>query len=161
MTAGRILLPAEKRQDILDLLTEIRPVNPDGSIVDGESPGLSLDNIQEYFNLFLQYFNISYPLVHVPTLDLVEADSIFLLSMVILGATYKNKDSHQLSVCLYDAIVPYIMSGLLSIPAPDLSMLQAFLILECYGMYRAGPYQRENAMLIHTLLFSVSGDVRQ
>ncbi|KAL4897634.1 transcription factor domain-containing protein, partial [Aspergillus ambiguus] len=78
---------------------------------------------------------------------------MFLLSMIILGATYKDKDSHQLSVTLYDAIVPYILSGLMSIPIPDLSTLQAFLILECYGMYRAGPYQRENAILIHTLLF--------
>lgn len=112
--------------------------------------------MQEYFALFLHYFNASYPLIHVPTLNLDDADPIFLLSMIILGATYKNKESHQLSVCLYDAIVPYIMSGLLNIPAPDLSTLQAFLILELFGMYRAGPYQRENAILIHSLLFSVS-----
>jgi hypothetical protein len=74
---------------------------------------------------------------------------------MLLGATYKDKDAHQLSVCLYDAIVPYILSSLLSGPVPDPAILQGFLVLECYGMYRAGPYQRENAILIHGLLLNV------
>ncbi|GAB1214964.1 hypothetical protein ATERTT37_004146 [Aspergillus terreus] len=113
-----------------------------------------MDFMQEYLDLFLRYFNTSYPMVHVATLQISSADPMLVLSMIILGATYKNKDAHQLSVTLYDAVVPYILSGLISIPLPELSTLQAFLILECYGMYRAGPYQRENAMLIHTLLFS-------
>ncbi|KAN0096384.1 Fungal specific transcription factor domain containing protein [Hyaloscypha variabilis] len=51
-------------------------------------------------------------------------------------------------------MVPYILSGLLSGPVPDLAILQTFLVLECYGMYRAGPYQRENAILIHGLLLN-------
>lgn len=149
------LLPG-KRIEILELLTEIRPVYPNGSLVDGKTSELSFQSMQEYLDMFLQYFNSTYPMVHIPTLDITTAEPILLLSMITLGATYKNKDSHQLSVCLYDAIVPYILSGLMSIPIPDLSTLQAFLILECYGMYRAGPYQRENAILVHTLLFSVS-----
>ncbi|KKK20852.1 hypothetical protein ARAM_005294 [Aspergillus rambellii] len=151
---SELQLSSTKRDEILDLLSEIRPVFPDGSLVGEKAPELSLQNMQEFLDLFLRYFNTSYPMVHVATLEASSAEPIFLLSMIVLGATYKNKVSHQLSVCLYDAIVPYILSGLMSIPLPDLSTLQAFLILECYGMYRAGPYQRENAMLIHTLLFS-------
>ncbi|KAG2417089.1 hypothetical protein HFD88_008307 [Aspergillus terreus] len=149
-----VILTNTKRDEILHLLVDTRPVSRDGTLVDGNIPLLSLDSMQEYLDLFLRYFNTSYPMVHVATLQISSADPMFVLSMIILGATYKNKDSHQLSVTLYDAVVPYILSGLISIPLPDLSTLQAFLILECYGVYRAGPYQRENAMLIHTLLFS-------
>jgi hypothetical protein len=58
-------------------------------------------------------------------------------------------------VCLYDAIIPYILNNLLSSPIVELSILQAFLILECYGMYRAGPYQRENAILLHGVMLNV------
>ncbi|KAL4778779.1 fungal-specific transcription factor domain-containing protein [Aspergillus varians] len=150
---SRLQLPSAKRDEILDLLTEIRPVYPNGSLIDGKNGDLSEPSMQEYVDLFIRYFNTSYPLIHIPTLDIMAAEPILLLSMVILGATYKHKEAHQLSVCLYDALVPYILSGLMSIPIPDLSTLQGFLILECYGMYRAGPYQREKAMLIHTLLF--------
>ncbi|KAJ5594839.1 uncharacterized protein N7459_001047 [Penicillium hispanicum] len=116
------LLPV-KRHEILNLLAEIRPIYPNGSPVDGEVAELSLDAMQEYIDLFLRYFNTSYPMVHIPTLDMTNAEPILLLSMITLGATYKNKDSHQVSVCLYDAIVPYILSGLMSIPIPDLSTL--------------------------------------
>ncbi|KAI2829219.1 transcriptional regulator family: Fungal Specific TF and C2H2 zinc finger [Aspergillus niger] len=151
--SGRIALSISKRDDILRLLSEIRPVTPEGIIIDGNTALLSMDNMHEYISLFFRFFNSSYPMVHVATLDIEGGDPIFLLSIIILGQTYKNKDTHQLSVYLYDALVPYILSGLMSVPIPDLPILQSFLILECYGMYRAGPYQRENAMLIHTLLF--------
>lgn len=149
-------LTSEKRDEVLDFIADIGPVRPDGTPIDGNSPDFSLENLQTYLDLFFEFFNTSYPLIHVATLDINETDPIALLSLMLLGATYKDKDAHQLSVCLYDAIVPYILSGLLSGPVPDLAILQAFLVLECYGMYRAGPYQRENAILIHGLLLNVS-----
>jgi Fungal specific transcription factor domain len=150
-----IAIPLEKRAELLGLISEIRPVRPDGSLINGESPEFSLTNIQIYLNSFFGYFNTSYPILHVPTLDIYNLDPIALLSFIIMGATYKDKHAHQLSVCLYDAIIPYIFSGLLSSMVPDLAILQAFMVLECYGMYRAGPYQRENAILIHRLLLNV------
>ena len=149
-------LTSEKRDEVLEFIADIGPVRPDGTLIDGDSPGFSLENMQIYLDLFFEFFNTSYPLIHVATLDISDTDPIALLSLMLLGATYKDKDAHQLSVCLYDAIVPYILSGLLSGPVPDLAILQAFLVLECYGMYRAGPYQRENAILIHGLLLNVS-----
>jgi hypothetical protein len=152
---SHLIITTEKREELIDLLDEIRPVRPDGGLIDGDSPEISLENMQTYLDLFLEYFNTSYPLLHVPTLDINTTGPVPLLSGIILGATYKDKDAHQLSVCLYDAIIPFIFSGLLSSPVPDLSILQAFLVLECYGVYRAGPYQRENAILIHGLLLNV------
>ncbi|OJJ73395.1 hypothetical protein ASPBRDRAFT_28636 [Aspergillus brasiliensis CBS 101740] len=152
---GKIALSLSKRDEILNLLAGIHPVTPEGTTIDGNNALLSVENLQEYINQFLRHFSSSYPMIHVATLEMTSADPIFLLSIIILGQTYKNKNTHQLSVYLYGALVPYILSGLMSIPVPDLSLLQAFLILECLGMYRAGPFQRENAMLIHTLLFSV------
>ncbi|OKL64427.1 hypothetical protein UA08_00851 [Talaromyces atroroseus] len=142
------------REEVLNLLAEIQSVYENRSLVDEINAALSLVEMQEYLRLFVQKFNLSYPLIHIPTLEVAKTESILLLSMIILGASYKTKDSHRMSVRLYDAIVPYILSGLTSIPVPTLSTLQAFLILESYGMYRAGPYQREMAMLIHTLLFN-------
>jgi Fungal specific transcription factor domain len=149
------IFTSEKRDEVLEFIADIGPVRPDGTPIDGNSPDFSLENLQTYLDLFFEFFNTSYPLIHVATLDINDTDPIALLSLMLLGATYKDKDAHQLSVCLYDAIVPYILSGLLSGPVPDLAILQAFLVLECYGMYRAGPYQRENAILIHGLLLNV------
>jgi len=148
-------LSHETREELLDFIAEIRPVRPDGTLIDGNPLDFSLQNMQVYLDLFMEYFNSSYPLIHVATLDINLTDPVALLSMILSGATFKDKDSHQLSVCLYDAIIPYILSGLLGSRVPDLSILQACLILECYGMYRAGPYQRENAILIHGLLLNV------
>ncbi|KAL4783762.1 fungal-specific transcription factor domain-containing protein [Aspergillus varians] len=153
-TTCTIRIPLKKKNELVELIAEIRPVRPDGRLIDGRSTELTLDKIQMYLDLFLTYFNTSYPLVHVPSLDISNTDPIVLLSFIIMGATYKDKEAHQLSVCMYDAIIPYIFSGLLSNMVPDLTILQAFMVLECYGMYRAGPYQRENAILIHCLLLN-------
>lgn len=148
-------LTETKRADILGLLNDMRPVYPDGSLIDENSANLSLVQMQDYMDLFFTQFNSFYPIIHSATLEVLDAEPLFLLAMMVLGATYKGKDDHQLSVCIYDAMTPYIMSGLVGIKVPELSILQAFLILECYGMYRAGSYQRENAILIHTFLFNV------
>ncbi|KAI1334269.1 fungal-specific transcription factor domain-containing protein [Xylariaceae sp. FL0016] len=147
-------LSVSKRQEIIDFISQIRPVYPDGSTIDENTTDMSLESMQEYLDLFFENFNYSYPLIHRATFAIAESEPIFLLSIMVLGATYKGKDAHSVSVCIFDAIVPHILGGLLSIQIPDLTTLQAFLILECYGMYRAGPHQRESAILIHTLLFN-------
>lgn len=150
-------LTERKRWDILGLLNDMRPVYPNGTLIDESTAHLSLAQMQEYLDLFLSCFNSCYPMIHSATLEVVDAEPLFLLSMMMLGATYKGKEDHQLSVCIYDAMTPYIMSSLVGMEVPDLSILQTLMILECYGMYRAGAYQRENAILMHTFLFTVSG----
>ncbi|KAF7555362.1 hypothetical protein G7Z17_g2261 [Cylindrodendrum hubeiense] len=150
---GSRLTPT-KRQEIISYISDIRPVHPNGTLVDKDSSDLSMGKMQHDLDLFFKHFNTEYPLIHPATFDANTAGPMALLAMLIMGATYGSRESHQLSVCLYDAVIPHILSGLISIPMPDLATLQAFLVLECYGMYRAGPYQRENAILIHTLLFN-------
>lgn len=149
-------LTETKRGEILGLINDMRPVYPDGISIDEKTADLSLDRMQEYLDLFFSNFNSCYPMIHTPTLEVLDAEPLFLLSLIVFGATYKEKEDHQLSVCLYDAMTPYIMSGLGGIKVPDLSILQAFMVLECYGIYRAGAYQRENAIIMHTFLFNVS-----
>lgn len=149
-------ITTEKQRELVDFLAEIRPIRPDGTLIDGNSSEVSLANLQAYLDLFFKYFNTSYPLIHTPTLDINATDVGALSSFILLGATYRDKDAHQLSVCLYNAIVPYILNTQLCSPVPDLAILQALLVLECYGMYRAGPYQRENAILIHGMLLNVN-----
>ncbi|KAF4439141.1 C2H2 zinc finger [Fusarium acutatum] len=147
-------LTETKRREILGLINDMRPVYPDGTSIDESTADLSLARTQEYLDLFFANFNSCYPIIHTPTLEVLDAEPLFLLAIIVLGATYKEKEDHQLSVCLYDAMTPYIMSGLSGIKVPDLSILQAFIVLECYGMYRAGAYQRENAIIMHTFLFN-------
>ncbi|KLP00862.1 C2H2 zinc finger protein [Fusarium fujikuroi] len=147
-------LTQTKRGEILELINDMRPVYPDGISIDEKTADLSLDRMQEYLDLFFANFNSCYPMIHTPTLEVLDAEPLFLLSLIVFGATYKEKEDHQLSVCLYDAMTPYIMSGLSGIKVPDLSILQAFMVLECYGIYRAGAYQRENAIVMHTFLFN-------
>lgn len=149
-------LTQTKRGEILGLISDMRPVYSDGTSIDEKTADLSLDRMQEYLDLFFANFNSCYPMIHTPTLEVLDAEPLFLLSLIVFGATYKEKEDHQLSVCLYDAMTPYIMSGLSGIKVPDLSILQAFMVLECYGIYRAGAYQRENAIVMHTFLFNVS-----
>ncbi|KAK2129095.1 fungal-specific transcription factor domain-containing protein [Fusarium oxysporum II5] len=147
-------LTETKRGEILGLINDMRPVYPNGTSIDESTADLSLVRMQEYLDLFFTNFNSCYPMIHTPTLEVLDTEPLFLLSMIVLGATYKEKEDHQLSVCLYDAMTPYIMSGVSGIKVPDLSILQAFMVLECYGMYRAGAYQRENAIIMHTFLFN-------
>ncbi|KAG7414702.1 Nicotinate catabolism cluster-specific transcription factor [Fusarium oxysporum f. sp. rapae] len=147
-------LTETKRGEILGLINDMRPVYPDGTSIDEHTADLSLARMQGYLDLFFANFNSCYPMIHTPTLEVLDAEPLFLLSLIVLGATYRDKEDHQLSVCLYDAMTPYIMSGLSGIKVPDLSILQAFMVLECYGMYRAGAYQRENAIIMHTFLFN-------
>ncbi|RBR12644.1 hypothetical protein FVER53590_03388 [Fusarium verticillioides] len=151
---NNLYLTETKRREILGLINDMRPVYPNGTSIDESTADLSLARMQDYLDLFFSNFNSCYPMIHTPTLEVLDAEPLFLLSLIVLGATYKEKEDHQLSVCLYDAMTPYIMSGLSGIKVPDLSILQAFMVLECYGMYRAGAYQRENSIIMHTFLFN-------
>ncbi|KAF4503029.1 C2H2 zinc finger [Fusarium agapanthi] len=106
-----------KRREILGLINDMRPVYPDGTSIDESTADLSLAQMQNYLDLFFANFNSCYPMIHTPTLEVLDAEPLFLLSLIVLGATYKEKEDHQLSVCLYDAMTPYIMSGLSGIKA--------------------------------------------
>jgi hypothetical protein len=150
------LLPAEVRQRVLNLILETHPVMPSGAAITLDTPELSLESMQGSLDLFASHFNTAYPLIHLGTFNIERVDRVLLLSMILLGSTYKNKDAHQLSVCLYDALIPHVFGGLSNNASPELHRLQSLLLLDCYGMYRAGPSQRYNALLLHRVLLSVS-----
>lgn len=86
------------RQQLLDLIDIVQPTVPDGSIVMRDHPLLSLSCLQTYCDLFFTRFNTTYPLIHMSTFDPSEVDTLLLASVLLLGATYGEKDAHQLAV---------------------------------------------------------------
>lgn len=86
------------RQQILDLIDITQPVAPDGSVVMRDHPLLSLSCLQTYCDLFFTRFNTAYPLIHMSTFEPSHVDTLLLISVLLLGATYGEKDAHQLAV---------------------------------------------------------------
>ena len=150
-------LPAQIREMILHLVLETHPVTPKGTPIGMDIPELSLGSMQDSLDLFASHFNTSYPMIHMATFNIESVDHVLLLSMILIGSTYKSKDAHQMSVCLYDALIPHVFGGLSNNASPELPRLQSLLLLDCYGMYRAGPSQRYNALLLHRVLLNVRG----
>lgn len=86
------------RQQILDLIDITQPTAPDGSIVMRDHPLLSLSCLQTYCDLFWTRFNTNYPLMHMSTFEPSHVDTLLLMTVLLLGATYGEKDAHQLAV---------------------------------------------------------------
>jgi len=86
------------RQQILDLIDITQPTAPDGSIVMRDHPLLSLICLQTYCDLFWTRFNTTYPLLHMSTFEPSHVDTLLLTTVLLLGATYGEKDAHQLAV---------------------------------------------------------------
>jgi hypothetical protein len=86
------------RAQLLDLIDITQPMAPDGSLVTRDHHLLSLSCLQTYCDLFFTRFNTTYPLIHMSTFDPSHVDTLFLTSVLLLGATYGEKDAHQLAV---------------------------------------------------------------
>jgi hypothetical protein len=86
------------RAQVLDLIDITQPTAPDGSIVMRDHSLLTLSCLQTYCDLFFTRFNTVYPLIHMRTFDPSEVDTLLLISVLLLGATYGEKDAHQLAV---------------------------------------------------------------
>jgi hypothetical protein len=86
------------RQQVLDLVDITQPTAPDGSIVMRDHPLLSLSCLQTYCDLFWTRFNTTYPLMHMSTFEPSHVDTLLLMTVLLLGATYGEKDAHQLAV---------------------------------------------------------------
>jgi hypothetical protein len=87
------------RAQILDLIDITQPTAPDGSIVKRDHPLLSLTCLQTYCDLFFTRFNTTYPMLHMSTFEPSRVDTLLLMTVLLLGATYGEKDAHQLAVC--------------------------------------------------------------
>jgi hypothetical protein len=91
------------RAQVLDVIDITQPTAPDGSIVMRDHPLLTLSSLQTYCDLFFTRFNTAYPLIHMSTFDPSEVDTLLLISVLLLGATYGEKDAHQLAVSIQHA----------------------------------------------------------
>ena len=86
------------RNQILNLIDSARPETPDGSCITRDHPLLSLSHLQTYCDLYFTRFNTAYPLLHQATFDASHVDTLLLISVLLVGATYCEKDPHQLAV---------------------------------------------------------------
>lgn len=91
-------LDALAREQVLDLIERMRPVMPNDHVVTREDPLLSLESLQTFSDLYFSHFNATYPLIHQATFDPSNVDKFLLLAVLLLGATYSEKDAHQLAV---------------------------------------------------------------
>ncbi|KIW96767.1 uncharacterized protein Z519_02158 [Cladophialophora bantiana CBS 173.52] len=143
------------RNDILDLLVNARPKTPDGSEISPEHPLLSLSCMQNYLDLFFSRFNVAYPLLHQASFNPSETETLLLLAVILLGATYSEKSIHRLAVCIHDVLRAQIFQHPAFSATPELWMLQTILLVECFGKSRAGQKQHDMAHLFHGLLINL------
>ncbi|RDW69805.1 hypothetical protein BP6252_08825 [Coleophoma cylindrospora] len=140
------------RMKIIDLIKSLQPHTPEGEIFTGHEQFFSLPDLQESSNFFFSQFNVSYPLIHRASFNASEVNPLYLLSILILGATYKGKEAHQMAVCIYDVLLLPVVKMSATAVTVDLWIMQTLMLLECFGTSRAGRKQHEQAHLFHGLL---------
>ncbi|KIX06269.1 uncharacterized protein Z518_04244 [Rhinocladiella mackenziei CBS 650.93] len=143
------------RNQILDVLVNARPKTPEGTDITRDHPLLSLSSMQNYLDLFFSRFNVAYPLLHQATFDPSQTETLLLLAVIILGATYSEKAIHRLAVCIHDVLRAQIFQHPAFSATPELWMLQTILLVECFGKSRAGQKQHDMAHLFHGLLINL------
>lgn len=164
-------LDALARSHILQLVESVRPVTPSGDYVTSDHAFLSLPALQTYSDLFSTRFNATYPLIHISSFEPSKVDTLLLLSVLLLGATYCEKDAHQIAVsptisvtrkvltlcqvCIHDVLRPQIFAHASFSAVPKLWMLQTILLVECFGKSRAGQKQHDMSHLFHGLLINL------
>jgi len=140
------------RNEILELIVNAKPKTPEGTEITNEHPLLTLSAMQNYLDLFFSRFNVAYPLLHQPTFDPSKTETLLLLAVLLLGATYSEKSIHRLAVCIHDVLRGQIFQHASFSAVPELWMLQTILLVECFGKSRAGQKQHDMAHLFHGLL---------
>ncbi|KAF2460153.1 fungal-specific transcription factor domain-containing protein [Lineolata rhizophorae] len=154
-SSGLPVIDEVARSEVLSVIEAARPIGPDGSLITRDNPLLSLSAMQTYCDLYFTRFNTAYPLLHRPTFDASHAETLLLVSVLLLGATYSEKDSHQIAVCVHDVLRPQIFANAGFNARPDLWVLQTILLVECFGKSRAGQKQHDMAHLFHGLLINL------
>lgn len=124
------------RGELLDLIESLRPISPADEPVTRDNNLLCLSSLQAYLDLFFTRFNTAYPLVHQPTFMASGTETLYLLAMLLLGATYSGKGAHQLAVCIHDVMRPGIFAHAAFSAEPELWVLKTVLLVECFGMSR-------------------------
>jgi hypothetical protein len=140
------------RQGVLSLIDRGRPKVPDGLEITRDHPLLSLSVLQEYCDLYFTRFNISYPLLHQATFSPSGVDPLLLTSVLLLGATYSDRESHLFAICVHDIMRAQILGSPDFTTRPPLWILETILLVECFGKSRAGQLQHDMSHLFHGLL---------
>lgn len=149
---GLPLVNESARQGVLQFVKHARPKDLQGSEISEEDPLLSLETLQRYCDLYFSRFNVSYPLIHPATFDPSSIDPLLLVSVLLLGATYDDKDSHLFAISIHDVMRAQIFASCAFNTRPTLWMLQTILLVECFGKSRAGQLQHDMSHLFHGLL---------
>jgi hypothetical protein len=142
----------EARDGLMQIISQNRPKKPDGTEINSSDPLLSLISLQHYSDLFFTRFNSSYPLIHQATFRSSNTHTFLLMAILLLGATYSDKEAHMLAVCIHDIMRPLIHASPEFGTRPKLWMLQTILLVECFGKSRAGQNQHDMSHLYHGLL---------
>lgn len=140
------------RQKILELSGEAELTESHGSPISLDTPLLSLSAIQTYCDLFFTQFNVAYPIIHMATFEVDKTETLLLLSIILLGATYSGKDAHKLAVCIHDSMRAQIFQHPDFTEEPELWLLQTLLLVECFGKSRAGQKQHGMSHIFHGML---------
>lgn len=147
-----LVLDDVSRNRALDLIVQAGPKTPEGSPVTRDHSLLKLDAMQEYTDLFFSRFNKSYPLIHRATFEPSQVDPLLLVSVMLLGATYGDKDAHRLAVCIHDIMRTQVIQHPAFTATPELFILQVILLTEAFGKSRAGQKQHDMSHLFHGML---------
>lgn len=140
------------RERVVNLISRAHAKGPDRVEILRDHPLLRLPVLQEYYDLYFKRFNSTYPLLHQPTFDPGRADPLLLTSVLLLGATYSDKESHLFAICIHDVMRAQILGNEAFNTRPTLWMLQTILLVECFGKSRAGQLQHDMSHLFHGLL---------
>ncbi|KKZ66044.1 hypothetical protein EMCG_08215 [[Emmonsia] crescens] len=143
------------RARLLRLISQLQRVTVEGNPIELSSPLLSINALQTYCDLFFTKFNISYPLIHQSTCDPDRVDTLLLAAIISMGATYSNRDAHQLAVGMHDSLRNQLFSHQSFSSQPDLWVLQAMILIDCFGKQRAGQKQRDMSQLFHCVLIKL------
>ena len=149
------------RQRFFEVISDTRLTHMDGDVPYTDHPHLSLTALQSYADLFFRRFNHCYNLIHSPTFNPVQADIFLLISIWLIGASYSSKDAHQTATCVWDALVPHVIQQSTSDSRPSLSILQALLLFDSFGTFRAAQKQHERTRLFHSSITNVSSPFKR
>ncbi|ODH48140.1 hypothetical protein GX48_05735 [Paracoccidioides brasiliensis] len=143
------------RAGLLHMISQLQPMTVEGNRIELSSPLLSINALQTYSDLFFTKFNTFYPLIHQPTCDPDRIDKLLLAAIISMGATYSSIEAHQLAVGMHDSLRNQLFSHPSFSSQPNLWILQAMILIDCFGKQRAGQKQRDMSQLFHCVLIKL------
>ncbi|ODV94036.1 hypothetical protein PACTADRAFT_50931 [Pachysolen tannophilus NRRL Y-2460] len=139
----------------IDFIVKITSTGISYSSFDKNDEFFEMKSMQKFLNMFFIKVNVAYPLIHCSSFNPNEVDSLLLVSLILLGASYDTKASHKAAVKIHDCLRGVLFSSSYFNATPDLWVLQAILLIEIFGKNKADIKQYEMACLFHGLLINL------